>query len=72
LSYHDEDGVYTTSADGGGDQLHHIILAQMDVHVRRRRQDDTVGIFEMHLVRIKTVDIRIRGYWYNQMLLTIC
>jgi hypothetical protein len=47
-------------------------LAQMDVHVRRRRQDDTVGIFEMHLVRIKTVDIRIRGYWYNQMLLKIC
>ena len=46
--YHDEDGVHAAIPDGGGDELHHVVLPQMHVHVGRRRQDQLLGIFELH------------------------
>lgn len=50
-SYHYKNSVHATGADRGRDELHHIVLAEMDVHVSRRRQDEPLSVFELHFGR---------------------
>jgi hypothetical protein len=44
-----KDRVNSALEHGRSNQLHEPILAQMDVHVRRRRHLNSVGVLQLHL-----------------------
>ena len=50
LAYHDIHLIHTTLANGGGDELAHLAIAQVHVGVKRRRQLNLVQIQKSHLL----------------------